>query len=335
VPLDPEASVVPSSLRVVFMGSASFAVPSLAALADAGFVLPLVVTRADKPSGRGLELSQTPVKQLAVARGLPVFQPKTLRTPEVQAEIAAARPDLIVVAAYGRILPPEILDLPPLGPINVHGSLLPRWRGAAPVQWSVIRGDPETGITIMRMDPGLDTGPMLLRAATPIAPEDTAGTVYDRLAAMGPALLLQALAGVVDRTIEPVPQDDSLATLAPPLKKETGRIDWARPSREIADLVRGVEPWPGAYTYGAKNLRLRLFPFAQPVPDAPAAPSGTVLAIDAEGALVRTGDGAVRLRDVQPAGSRRMTAREAAAGRRWSVGDVLGDGPESAPREAS
>jgi len=329
--------VDPSSLRIVFMGSASFAVPSLAALADAGFVVPLVVTRADKPSGRGLEMAETPVKRLAVARGLPVIQPKTLRTAEVQAEIAAAGADLIVVAAYGRILPPEILDPPRFGCINVHGSLLPRWRGAAPVQWSVIRGDPETGITIMRMDPGLDTGPILSKAATPIAPDDTAATVYDRLAAMGPALLLEALAGVVDGRLQARPQDDSLATLAPPLQKETGRIDWARGSREVADLVRGVEPWPGAYTYGAKNLRLRVFPFLVAVPGASApalgeAP-GTVLSVDADGAVVRTGDGAVRIGEIQPAGSRRMTAREAAAGRRLQVGDVLGSGPESAAME--
>ncbi len=323
--------MTPSSLRIVFMGSASFAVPSLQALADAGFALPLVVTRADKPSGRGLEVSETPVKKLASALGLPLLQPKTLRTPEVQGAIAQARPDLVVVAAYGRILPPEVLDLPRFGCINVHGSLLPRWRGAAPVQWSVIRGDPRTGVTIMRMDPGLDTGPMLLKGATPIAPDDTAATVYDRLAAMGPALLLQALEGVVDGTMTAVPQDEALATLAPPLKKEDGRIDWARTSREVADRVRGVEPWPGAYTYGAKDLRLRVFPFAQAVPDASGAAPGTVLSVDAEGAKVRTGDGAVLLRDLQPAGSRRMTAREAAAGRRLSVGDVLGPGPEASP----
>lgn len=325
----------PTSLRIVFMGSASFAVPSLAALADAGFVIPLVVTRADKPSGRGLELSETPVKRLAVARGLPILQPKTLRTVEVQDQIAAARADLIVVAAYGRILPPEILDPPRFGCINVHGSLLPRWRGAAPVQWSVIRGDPETGITIMRMDPGLDTGPILLKAATPIAPDDTAATVYDRLAAMGPALLLEALAGVIDGTLQAVPQDATLATLAPPLQKETGRIDWTRSSREIIDLVRGVEPWPGAYTYGTKDVRLRVFPVVTAERDTPATPPGTVLLVDADGAVVRTGDGAVRIREVQPAGSRRMTAREAAAGRRLQVGDVLGQGPEAAAVETA
>lgn len=325
----------PTSLRIVFMGSASFAVPSLAALADAGFVIPLVVTRADKPSGRGLELSETPVKRLAVARGLPILQPKTLRTVEVQDQIAAARADLIVVAAYGRILPPEILDPPRFGCINVHGSLLPRWRGAAPVQWSVIRGDPETGITIMRMDPGLDTGPILLKAATPIAPDDTAATVYDRLAAMGPALLLEALAGVIDGTLQAVAQDATLATLAPPLQKETGRIDWTRSSREIIDLVRGVEPWPGAYTYGTKDLRLRVFPSLKAEIDTPATPPGTVLLVDGDGAVVRTGDGAVRICEVQPAGSRRMTAREAAAGRRLQVGDVLGQGPEAAAVETA
>jgi len=172
---------------------------------------------------------------------------------------------------------------------------------------------------------------MLLKGATPIAPDDTAATVYDRLAAMGPALLLQAVAGIVDGTMQAEPQDDALATLAPPLKKEDGRIDWTRPSREVADLVRGVEPWPGAYTYGAKDLRMRVFPFVRPVQDASGAAPGTVLSVDADGARVRTGDGAVLVRDVQPAGSRRMSAREAAAGRRLAVGDVLCPGPEASP----
>lgn len=319
----------PARLRIVFMGSATFAVPSLQALCDAGHDVALVLTRADKPVGRGLELSRTPVKKLALALGLPLLQPKTLRDAAVQADIAAARPDVIVVVAYGRILPPEVLDVPPLGCINVHGSLLPRWRGAAPVQWSVIRGDPVTGITIMRMDPGLDTGPMLLQASTPVAPDDTAATVYDRLAAMGPPLLLQALAGVAAGTLPATTQDDASMTLAPPLKKEDGRIDWTLPGREIADLVRGVEPWPGAYTYGARDLRLRVFPFVQPVADDSAFAPGTVLALEGDALRVRTGDGALLLRDLQPAGSRRMGARDLVAGRRVSVGDVLGAGPEA------
>ncbi len=312
------------SIRLVFMGSASFAVPSLAALVDAGFQIPLVLTRADKPSGRGLELTQTPIKRLAIQRGLAVIQPKTLRTPEVHELIAAERADIIIVAAYGRILPSEILDMPRFGCLNVHGSLLPRWRGAAPVQWSVIRGDCETGITIMRMDPGLDTGPILLTESTPIAPEDTSATVYDRLAVMGPNLLLRAIAGVVDGRLPSLPQDDSRATLAPPLQKETGLVDWARSSREVSDLIRGVEPWPGAYTFAAKGVRLRIFPFLTAVADTSGSAPGTVLALDGDAVVVRTGDGAVRFCDVQPAGSRRMSAREAAAGRRIAVGDRLG-----------
>jgi methionyl-tRNA formyltransferase len=313
--------------RILFLGSASFAVPSLAALVDAGYEVPLVVTRPDKPSGRGLEVSQTPVRKFAVERGLPVFQPPGVRTPEVHAVLRDAAPDVAVVAAYGRILPRDILDLPPRGCVNVHGSLLPKYRGAAPIQWAVIRGEAETGVTVMRMDEGLDTGPILSVSATPVRTDDTAATLFDRLADLGAALLARTLPAVLDGTASATPQDGSLATLAPILTKDAGRIDWFWPGTRVADLVRGVEPWPGAFTFTPAGVRLRVFPFVAADVGHDGVP-GQVLAIDGDGMVVRAGDGAVRVAQVQPAGSRRMSPRELAAGRRLAVGDVLGDGPQ-------
>ena len=313
--------------RVVFMGSASFAVPSLRVLATGGWDLALVLTRPDKPSGRGLELSETPVKVAARDLGLPVFQPKGLRDAAVQQAVRDAAPDVIVVAAYGRILPPEVLATPPrlpaggYGCINVHGSILPRWRGAAPVQRAVVAGDHETGVTLMSMDEGLDTGPILAATTTPIRPEDTAATLFARLAADGADLLGRTLAAALAGEVVPSRQDETLATLAPILRKEEGAVAWAATSARVADLVRGMEPWPGAFTFSPRGLRLRVFPFVRPCPGR--GEPGRVLSVDSEGLVVATGDGAVLVPEVQPAGSRRMTAREAVAGRRVVVGDIL------------
>lgn len=317
----------PAALRVTFMGSASFAVPSLVALVEAGYRVVQVVTRIDKPRGRGLEIARTPIAERATALGLPLFQPKTLRTPEVLEALRAAAPDLIVVAAYGRILPAEVLALPRFGCVNVHGSILPKYRGAAPVQWAVIRGEAQTGVTLMRMDEGLDTGPILAIRTLPIGERDTAATVYDRLAALGAEALVACLPGILDGSIPPVPQDSDGATLAPPLDKDVGAIDWNAPSRVVRDLVRGVEPWPGAFTNTPAGLRLRVFPpVVREIGDGFDGVPGQVLGVDREGMVVRTGDGAVRVLQVQPAGSRRMDARDAVAGRRVRVGDVLGPG---------
>jgi methionyl-tRNA formyltransferase len=316
-------------MRVTFMGSASFAVPSLDAVVRAGHDVVQVVTRADKPSGRGLGLSVTPVKARALELGLPVFQPKNLRDAEVQRSLRDAGPDLVLVAAYGRILPPEVLAIPPLGCVNVHGSLLPRFRGAAPIQRAIIEGEAETGVTIMRMDEGLDTGPVIATAATPIVLRDTAATLFDRLAAMGADLLASTLPAIADGSAVAVPQDGTKATLAAILRKEDGAIDWSLGRDRVADLVRGVEPWPGAFTFTPAGARLRVFPFLERAVGTDGVP-GQVLAIDADGMVVRAGDGSVRVRELQPAGSRRMTPREAAAGRRLAVGDVLGPGGSKA-----
>lgn len=324
--------MVPRMKRVVFMGSADFAVPSLRALAGSKDPVVLVVTRADKPVGRGLVLSETPVKKAARDLGLPVFQPPTLRRPDVLEVLREARPDVIVVAAYGRILPPEVLALPPrlpsgwYGCVNVHASLLPRYRGAAPIQWAIRNGEDETGVTIMVMDEGMDTGPVAARRAIPITREDTAGTLAGRLAPLGARLLMETLPGLLDGSIVPDPQDHALATLAPILKKEDGRVDWSRPSLVIANLVRGLTPWPGAYTFLPGGLRLRAWPPVRVAPGAApsAAPPGQVLDVRRDGMVVRTGDGAVVLEKVQPEGRRPMTPWELAVGRRVAKGDRLG-----------
>ncbi|HNZ04131.1 MAG TPA: methionyl-tRNA formyltransferase [Myxococcota bacterium] len=322
-----------SAIRVVFMGTADFAVPSLQALVSAGYDVCLVVTRPDKPSGRGLTVTETPVAAAAALLGIDVFKPTGLRDPAVQARLSACAADFFVVAAYGRILPPAVLSMPRLGCVNVHGSLLPRYRGAAPIQWSVINGDAETGVTIMMMDEGCDTGPILLSGKTPVRDEDTAATLFERLAGMGPGLLLEALDGLAAGTLVPVAQDHSQATVAPIMDKDVGRIDWSRTSGQISCLVRGVEPWPGAFTVTSSGIRVRVFPFLKRIEAAAMAPDwhgqrpGTVLAAGGrygDSMIVRTSDGAVAIDSVQPSGARRMTPAAMVAGRRLHAGEVLG-----------
>ncbi len=315
-------------MRIVFMGSAPFALPALEALIGEGHRIVQVVTRVDKPVGRGRELAWTPVKSLAMERGLPVFQPKTLRDPAVHEFLRSLDPDAIVVVAYGRILPPEVLGIPPLGCINVHGSLLPRWRGAAPVQWAVIAGDPVSGATVMRMDEGLDTGPILLQESVDVGPEETAESLYRRLAVLGAPLLIRALRGIAEGTLAPRPQPAEGVTLAPPLTKEDGLLDWTQSRKALADRIRGVEPWPGAFSFGPGGLRLRWFAPACPGPGTvgPGMP-GTVAALDQGILWVQAGDGLLGLREVQPAGGRRMAVRDLLAGRRLKIGDRLGPGP--------
>lgn len=235
------------SIRTVFMGSPDFALPTLRALA-AHYSVVGVVTQPDKPAGRGQVLTPPPVKGLAQELGLLVIQPVRIREPEAMAQLLAWQPDLIVVAAFGQILRPAVLDLPPYGCINVHASLLPRWRGAAPIQASILHGDAETGITIMRMDAGVDTGPLLSQRALPISPEDTAGTLGVKLANLGAELLIDALMGYMNGAIQPQPQDTTEPTYAPMLKKEEGQLDFSQPVEALARCVRAFNPRPGAYT---------------------------------------------------------------------------------------
>ncbi len=304
--------------RVVFMGTPAFAVPSLAALARDEEVT-LVVTNPDRPAGRGRALTASPVKGEAERLGIPVFQPEKARHPEAVARIAAETPDLIVVVAYGQILPPSILDIPKRMCINVHASLLPRYRGAAPINWAVAGGETVTGVTIMKMDPGMDTGPMLHARTMPIGEDDTAEEMFGRLSVLGAQALTEALGMLRQGTLSVTPQDDALATYAPMLKKEHGRIDWGKPARQVRNLVRGMTPWPVAFAdHAGKILKI----LAVSVRDGKGE-QGEILSVDRDGIVVACGEGAVRLEKVQPEGGRAMSAWEYAQGRRVRKGDRL------------
>ena len=309
-------------LRIVFMGTPEFAVPCLQALVGAGHRITLVVTRPDRPRGRGRRLCAPPVKVAAERLGLPVIQPARLRGDETHAVLAAEGADLFVVVAYGQILPASILALPRLAPVNVHASLLPRYRGPAPIQWAIIQREAQTGVTTMRMDPGLDTGDLLLAAATPIAPGETAATLHDRLARMGADLMVETAARLSAGDIAPTAQDPAAATYAPMLTKEDGRIDWTRPARDIEALVRGVTPWPGAFTF-CGDQRWKILG-AHLDPATAAAPPGTVIRGFADELRVMTGDGALVLDRIQAASGKCLSAGDFLRGTVVSPGTRLG-----------
>lgn len=306
-------------MRILFMGTPDIAAQSLQALLGAGHTVCGVFTRADKPVGRRQTLTAPPVKQLALQQGIPVYQPATLRDGESAKTIALLAPELIVVVAYGRILPPEILAIPPRGCINLHVSLLPKYRGSAPIQWAVINGDRETGVTIMRMDEGCDTGDLLMVEKVPIGPEETAGELFDRVAAIGAETLVRALERLAAGGLTPTPQDSALATAAPMLKKEMGLFDFSQSAATLHNLVRGLNPWPAAYFLsGGKQIKVlqsRVAGLAQP------APAGTVLQLNP--LTVACGEGALSLLSVTPEGARSMPGAAWAAGRRLKTGDLL------------
>ncbi len=309
---------------LVFMGTPDFAVPSLKALCAAGHRIRLAVTQPDRPKGRGRKIAAPPVKAAAAALGIPVIQPPSLRNPAVLQRLREPSADLFVVVAFGHLLREEVLAMPRLGCINVHASLLPRYRGPAPIQWAVINGETVTGVTTMLMDRGLDTGDILLQAEEPIGPEDTAGALHDRLARKGAELLTRTLALIASGAIRPIPQDDGQATYAPLLKKSDGLIDWKKPAALLACFVRGVTPWPGAFTYWRSN-RIKVFrasPVA-PCPGNEAAP-GTVLAAEKDRLVVACGEGALRLLELQNASGSRLPASEFLRGCRIAAGEVLG-----------
>lgn len=310
--------------RVVFMGTPQFSTPTLSALAESGYDVVGVVTQPDRPSGRGRKLEPSPVKRRAIEHGFAVFQPETLRTAEAIAQLAALQPDVIVVAAFGQILRSAVLALPPRGCVNVHASLLPRWRGAAPIQAAILAGDQVTGSTIMLMDEGMDTGPLLSQAALEIRPDETAGALTERLSQHGAALLAETLPRWLAGELSPQPQDGSLATLCRPVRKEQGVIDWSRPAVEIARAVRAYTPWPGALTHwNGVPLKVQQ---AQALTSHVGEPAGTV--VESQGALaVVTGDGLLRLDSVQLAGRNQTTGEEFARGQRGFVGSQLGGRP--------
>ncbi len=292
-------------MRVIFMGTPDFAVPSLQKLIDRRDQVCAVFTQPDKPKGRGHKLQAPPVKEIALQYGIPIFQPSTLRDEEVQEQIRALHPELIVVAAYGKILPKAVLETPPCGCINVHGSLLPKYRGAAPIQWAVIHGDKISGVTTMYMGEGMDTGDILLQAETPIGPEETAGELFDRLKVLGADLLGKTLERLEQGDLPRVPQKEEDATHAPMLTKDLCQVDWSRPASEIHDLIRGLNPWPCAFfQLGEKRLKL----LASRVSDGVGQP-GTPAA-GPEGLTVFCGEGSLVLTELQTETGKRMSGRE-------------------------
>jgi methionyl-tRNA formyltransferase len=303
---------------VPFMGTAPFAVPSLRALLAAGHTVPLVVTQPDRPAGRGRATTPPAVKVAAQELGLPVWQPSRLRDEAAVARLAALAPDVVVVAAYGKILPQAILDVPRLGCVNVHASLLPKYRGAAPVQWAIYHGEAETGVSIMRMEAGLDTGPVLLTRTLPIGPDDDAPAVTARLADLGAGALVEALRRLDAGGIAPQRQDDAAATLAPPLEKEQARLDWGRPAKALHDQVRAFRPWPGTVALWdgrpVKILKTRY------VSGSCGAAPGEVVAVGPDGIHVAAGDGVLVLVEVQPESRRAQSAVEFARGARIAPG---------------
>ncbi len=299
-----------SPLRIIFAGTPDFSVPSLEALLAAGQEVVAVYTQPDRPAGRGRKLTPSPVKAAALAQGLPVFQPPTLRDEGAVADLRALAADLMVVVAYGLLLPQAVLDAPRLGCVNVHASLLPRWRGAAPIQRALLAGDGESGVTIMRMAAGLDTGPLYLLRPLAIAPRETGGTLSDQLARLGAQALVEALPGIADGSLIPVPQDDDLANYAHKLSKAEAEVDWSRPAVEIDRLIRAFDPWPVAQTsLDGASLRLWGSELTDLIPP-PAALPGQILAAGKGGIEVATGAGVLRLTRLQPPGKRPMSAAE-------------------------
>jgi len=312
---------MPSSLNLVFCGTPAFAVPTLEKLTEAGFAVRLVVTQPDRPKGRGMELALSPVKQRALQLGLQISQPDKIKNnQEFRGQLAGIAPDAIIVVGYGHIIPQWMIDLPPLGNLNLHASLLPRYRGAAPIQWAIARSESVSGVTTMRIDAGLDTGDILLQTEIPIAPQDTAVTLAPRMGAIGADLMVETLRGLQAGTVRPRPQDHAKATLAPILKKEDGKIDFQQTAQEILNRLRGFQPWPGAYTsFRGKNLHIWA---AQPIERTVA--TAEVL-VERGHLIVGCGAGsALELLEVQLEGKKRMPAADFVHGYQPHIGEKLG-----------
>ena len=310
--------------KLVFMGTPRFAVPSLKALAEDGrYDIVGVVTQPDRPAGRGKRMTPCPVKQTALEKGLPVFQFERVSSAEGVDQLRALAPDVMITAAFGQILRQAVLEIPPYGTVNVHASLLPRHRGSAPVNWSILAGDERTGVTLMRTDVGLDTGDMLAARSVDIGQTETAGELTERLSHLGAELLAQALPDYLEGRIEPVPQDPEQASYEPMLKKEMGRIDWTLPAAEVARRVRGLDPWPGTFTETPAGV-LKVFA-AQAMTCEEAAEAGQVIAASAkEGLVLRCGQGALKVLELQAPGGKRMPATAYLSGRRIDIGTVFG-----------
>jgi methionyl-tRNA formyltransferase len=311
-----------SPLRIIFAGTPDFAVPTLEALIRGGMPPVAVYTQPDRPAGRGRRLTASPVKETGIAHGLPVYQPHSLRKGGALEELRGLHADLMVVAAYGLLLPQAALDALRLGCINVHASLLPRWRGAAPIQRAILAGDEESGITIMRMETGLDTGPVYLVKRVPLGARETGGSLHDKLAVLGASALLEAVPGIVDGGLAPQPQDDARATYAKKLTKQEAEVDWSRTAVQLDRMIRAFNPWPIAQTR-LRGVPLRLWE-SEPLPgETGTAEPGTVIATGKAGIDVATGGGVLRITRLQPPGKRPMTATELLNARKLG-GELLG-----------
>jgi methionyl-tRNA formyltransferase len=307
-------------MRLIFLGTPAFAVPTLERMVEAGHQVLVVVTQPDRPSGRGQHAAPPPVKEAAGRLGLPVYQPERVRRPEAVEYLRALGADAMVVVGYGQIIPQAVIDMVPLGIINVHASLLPKYRGAGPIQWAIAKGETRTGVTTMRIDAGLDTGNMLLKAETEIGPEENAIELGERLASLGAALLVKTLEGLERGSIAPQKQDPAAATYAPLLKKEDGLIDWSQPAQAIHDRVRGLQPWPGAYT---KFRGQKLHIWKSRRREEQSGGAGRLAGL--RPLLVGCGSGSLELVEVQLEGRKRMAAADFANGQRLNENDILGE----------
>lgn len=308
------------NIRTVFMGTPDFALATFEGLIEAGLDLVGVYTQPDRPKGRGRKMAAPPVKELALQHGIPVFQPRRLRDEQTVAELTTLKPDLIVVVAYGQILPQSVLDLPKYGCINVHASLLPRHRGAAPINKVIIDGDEVAGVTTMMMDIGLDTGDMLVKRSLPILPHETAGQLHDRLSLLGCEAMAETIARLCAGTLSREVQDDSLSTYASMMKKEDGCVDWTQAATTIHNLVRGLDPWPAAYTT-LEGVTVKIS--ATSLCDGEGQP-GTILRADSDGVIVACGQGALKVNGLQLPGKKRLSAADFVRGRALEIGTLLG-----------
>lgn len=308
-------------MKIIFMGSAAFAVPSLEALIESEHEVTLAVTQCDKPSGRGLKVHECPVAAHANSKKIPLFQPLKLKDDSVCAHFSDIKPDLIVVVAYGKLIPREIFCLPKFECVNVHASLLPKYRGAAPINWAVVNGEEKTGVTTMKINERMDAGDILLQEEVKIDPTETATELHDRLAAIGAKLLIRTIEGLEKKTVEPLPQDESRATYAPMLKKEDGLIDWKKSGKEIFNLIRGMQPWPVAHTHLDSKM-LKIYGAVISAESGGEAP-GTVVKAN-KNLAVATGEGTLYLTDVQLEGKKRMPVDAFLRGHKIKLGQVLG-----------
>lgn len=313
-------------MKVIFMGTPEFAVPCLEILLEEGYNVAAAVTQPDKPKGRGNKLAAPPVKEYALSKGIPVLQPAKIKAPEAVSQLKELHPRLIVTAAYGQLLSQEILDIPEYGCINVHASLLPKYRGAAPIQWAIVKGEKTTGITTMFTDIGMDTGDMLLKEELEIGPDMTFRELHDRMSLLGPKVLKETLEKLKEGKLRRIPQQAADATNAPPIKKEMGKISWGEKGRDIHNLVRGIDPFPGAFTF-YKGQRMRVWKTCRTSgdgagqrPDRP----GRILNVSREGILVATGEGTLRITEVQLDSGRRMFVEEYLRGHQIDEGEIFG-----------